>query len=177
VTRFPAAPWPTFLKATSLIATVVLAAASYAVFKAIPRGTRVPFAEIFGTFVAFVPPLVALLAVLFVVTAYEVDSTELRIRRLFWSTRLPLAGLTRAWHDPEAIRRSIRIFGNGGLYSVTGLFQNTTLGRYRAFVTDPKLSVVLRLAKRTVVISPADPAAFLQVLPSLVPGVRTDAAP
>lgn len=177
MTCFPAAPWPAFLKATSWIATAVLAAASYAVFKAIPRGTRVPFAETFGTLVAFVPLLIAVTATLFVVTAYEVDSTELRIRRLLWNTRVPLTGLTRAWHDPEALKGSIRIFGNGGLYSVTGLFQNTTLGRYRAFVTDPKLSVVLRLAKRTVVISPADPAAFLQLLPSLVPGVRTDAAP
>lgn len=177
MTRFPAAPWPTILKATSWIATAVLAAASYVLLVAIPRGTRVPFAETFGTLVAFVPLLIAVTAALFVVTAYEVDSTELRIRRLLWSTRVPLAGLMRAWHDPEAIRRSIRIFGNGGLYSVTGLFQNTTLGKYRAFVTDPKLSVVLRLTKRTIVISPADPAAFLQVLPSLVPGVRTDAAP
>ena len=174
MTRFPAASWPTCLKTTSWIATAVLGGATYALIKAIPRGTRVPFAETFGTYVAFVPLLIALTAVLFVVTAFEVDGTELRIRRLLWATRVPLAGLTRAWHDPEAMKRSIRLWGNGGLYAVTGLFQNRSLGRYRAFVTDPARAVVLKLPKRSVVISPADPAAFLQLLPVLLPGVRTE---
>ncbi len=176
MTRFPAAPWPTCLKTTSWIATVVLGGATYALFRAIPRGTRVPFAEKFGTFMAFGPLLIALIAVLYVVTAYEVEGTELRVRRLLWATRIPLAGLTRAWDDPEAMKRSIRLFGNGGLYSVTGLFQSRRLGRYRAFVTDPARAVVLELPKRTVVVSPADPSAFLQVLPGLVPGVRTGTA-
>jgi hypothetical protein len=176
MTRFPAAPWPAGLKATSWIATVVLGGATYALIKAVPRGTRVPFAETFGRFMAFVPLLIALIAVLFVVTAYEVEGTELRIRRLLWATRVPLGGLTRAWHDPEALKGSIRLFGNGGLYSVTGLFQSRRLGRYRAFVTDPACAVVLELPKRTVVVSPADPTAFLQLLPALVPGVRTGAA-
>jgi hypothetical protein len=104
---------------------------------------------------AFVPLLIALIAVLFVVTAYELEGAELRIRRLLWATRVPLEGLTQAWHDPEAMTRSIRLWGNGGLYSVTGLFRNRRLGRYRAFVTDPARAVVFQLPKRTVVISPA----------------------
>ncbi len=177
MTRFPAAPWPTFLKLTSWIATAFLAAASYVLFQSIPQGTRAPFAETFGTLMAFVPFLIALIALLFVVTGYEVDGAELRVQRLLWSTRVPLEGLSRAWHDPEALKGSIRIFGNGGLYSVTGLFQSPRLGRDRVFVTDPARAVVLKLPARTVVISPADPAAFLQVLPSLAPGVRTEAAP
>jgi hypothetical protein len=177
VTRFPAAPWPGTLKATSWIATAVLGAASYALVKAIPGGARHHSAETFGTFMAFVPLLIALVAVLYVVTAYDVEGAELRVRRLLWPTRVPLEGITRAWHDPEALKGSIRIFGNGGLYSVTGLFQSRRLGRYRAFVTDPSRAVVLKLPKRTVVISPADPEAFLQLLPALVPGVRTEAAP
>lgn len=176
MTRFQAAPWATCVKVTSWIATVVLGGATYALLKAIPRGTQVPFAETFGTFMAFLPLLVALIAALFVVTAYDVEGTELRVRRLLWSTRVPLAGLVRAWHDPEAMKRSIRLFGNGGLYSVTGLFQNQSLGRYRAFVTDPTRAVVLELPKRPVVISPADPAAFLQLLSTLIPGVRAGAA-
>ena len=174
---FRAAPWPTSLKVVSWIGTAVLVAATWAVVKAIPRGTRVPFAENFGTFMAFVPPLILLIALLYVVTGYDLEGTELRVRRLLWPTRVPLDGLARAWHDPQALKCSIRLFGNGGLYSVTGIFQSRHLGRYRAFVTDPARAVVLKLPKRTVVISPADPAAFLTLVPSLIPGVQTGAAP
>jgi hypothetical protein len=174
--RFDTAPWPTSLKATSLIATAILAGVCYAFVRAIPRGTRVPFAETFGTLMVFVPPFVALIAFLFVVTVYEVGPTELRVQRLLWSTRIPLAGITRAWHDPGVMKRSLRVFGNGGLYSITGLYQNRLLGRYRAFVTDPKHSIVLGIPKRLVVVSPADPRAFLQQLAALFPSIRVDAA-
>jgi hypothetical protein len=172
--RFRAAPWPTFLKVTSLIATVVLGVAGYVTFMTIPHGTRVPFAESFGTLISFVPPLIALVAALFVVVAYELDGTDLRVRRLLWSTRVPLSGITRAWHDESAMKGSLRVFGNGGLYSVTGLYQNRALGRYRAFVTNPKHAVVLALPKRVVVVSPADPRAFLEQLRTRLPGLRVD---
>jgi hypothetical protein len=170
--RCDAAPWPTSLKAVSAIGTTVLVGVGYATARAIPRGTRVPFAETFGTLVSFVPPLIALVAVLFVVRGYEVGPGELRVGRLLFSTTIDLSGLSRAWHDPSAMTGSLRMFGNGGLYSITGLFQSPSLGRYRAFVTDPKRSVVLRLPDRTVVISPVDPFSFLQQLSTVVPGVE-----
>ncbi len=170
--RCSAAPWPTSLKVVSAIGTAVLVGTGYAATRVIPHGTRVPFAETFGTFVALVPPLVALGALLFVVRGYEVDPGEIRVSRLLWSTRIALDGLTSASHDPSAMACSLRLFGNGGLFSITGLYQNKTLGRYRAFVTDPKRSVVLRLPKRTVVLSPEDPFTFLHQLRSLAPGVE-----
>lgn len=172
--RFEAAPWPAALKAMSLLGTAVLAGVSYSMYRSIPSATRVPFAHGVGTSVALVSPLVALIAVLFVVRAYEIGPAELRIQRLFWTTRIPLEGITRAWHDPAAMKRSIRVFGNGGLYSITGLYRNRTLGSYRAFVTDSKQSVVLALPKRSVVISPADPRAFLDHVAACCPGIRTD---
>jgi hypothetical protein len=122
---------------------------------------------------ALVSPLIALVALLFVVTAYEVGPTDLRVQRLLWSTRIPLTGITHAWHDPQAMKRSLRVFGNGGLYSITGLYRNSTLGLYRAFVTDPKRSVILALPRRPVIVSPADPRAFLQQLTALFPGIPT----
>ena len=171
--QFRAAPWPTSLKVISLVATAVLAGVSWAAFRAIPRGTRVPFAETFGTVVAATFPLIAIVALLFVVTGYEVGPGELRIQRLLWSTRVGLDGMARAWADPKAMTCSIRIWGNGGLYSITGYFQNKTLGRFRAFVTDPKLSVVLALPRRVIVVSPAEPRAFLQALSLSFPGLET----
>lgn len=69
------------------------------------------------------------------------------------------------------MRRSIRIFGNGGLFGITGIYRNKTLGIYRAYVTDPKQSVVLQMTSRVVVISPAYPRAFLGDLHSMLPAV------
>jgi hypothetical protein len=171
--QFRAAPWPTSLKVISLLATAVLLVVGWAAWRVIPRGTRVPFAENVGTFVAALPPLVLVGALLFVVTGYEVGPSELRIRRLLWSTRVRLDGLSRAWADPKAMSGSLRIWGNGGLYSFTGYFQSQALGRYRAFVTDPAFAVVLARTGRTVVVSPAEPRAFLQALSLSFPGLDT----
>ena len=159
---FPAAPWSTSLKATSFAGSAILVAVGYAMAQAIPYGTSAPFAEGFGMLIAWVPPLVGLLAVLFVVRGYELAPGELRVIRLLWSTRVPLAGLREVRADSEAMTGSLRLFGNGGLFSFTGLFQSRTLGRYRAFVTDPKHAVVLHTASRVIVVSPADPRAFVE---------------
>ena len=175
--RFDAARWPTALKVVSTIATVVLLGVTGVLYRTIPRGTRVPFAETFGTLVVLVPPVILAVALLFLVRGYELDATGLYVERLLWRTRIPLDGLTRAWHDPAALRRSLRLFGNGGLYSITGIFQNATIGRYRAFVTDSKRAVVLRFATRTVALSPADPDALLAHLRTVAPEVAVGPAP
>jgi len=167
--RFEAAPWTTVLKVVSSIGTVVLLGVSCALYRAIPHGTRVPFAETFGTLLLFVPFLILVGALLFIVSGYELDASALYVYRLCWRTRIPLDGLERAWHDPAAMCRSFRIFGNGGLFSATGLYQYATLGRYRAFVTDPRQAVVLRLPTRTIVLSPACPRTFLKHLKTIAP--------
>jgi len=56
------------------------------------------------------------------------------------------------------------MLGNGGLFSFSGLFYSRRLGRYRLFATDPKRLVVMIMPRRTVVISPADPEAFLRAI-------------
>jgi hypothetical protein len=101
---------------------------------------------------------------LFAIRGYTVTSDAILVHRLFWSTRLPLAGLKSAQFEPEAMRASIRTYGNGGLFSITGFFSNKLLGAYRAFVTDQHRTVVLRYAGRTVVISPAAPEQFVHDL-------------
>lgn len=91
------------------------------------------------------------------------------MQRLLWATHVSLAGLDRAWYDPSVTRRSLRIFGNGGLFAVNGLFQSAALGRYRAFVTNPEQAVVLHFPTRIVVVSPVSPRALLESLWTLVP--------
>jgi hypothetical protein len=50
----------------------------------------------------------------------------------------------------------------GGLFSITGVYQNKRLGRYRAFVTNPQCCVVLVLPGRVIAVSPENPLAFVQ---------------
>jgi hypothetical protein len=89
---------------------------------------------------------------LFVIRSYTIEPGALVIRRWLWDTRLPLAGLQSAVVQPNAMRWSIRLCGNGGMFSITGWYRNRALGNYRAFVTDLNRTVVLRFARRTVVV-------------------------
>lgn len=167
MSRFEAAPWAPRLKMASLVAVAILVAIGATTWGTLPRGSRALGA--IANFILFVPPLVVAGALLFVVRGYEIEGRSLGVRRLLWVTHVPLEGLQRAWHDPEAMQRSIRVFGNGGLFSITGLFRNRSLGSYRAFVTRPDRAVVLRTAARVVVISPAEPRAFLEAIAARFP--------
>ena len=109
---------------------------------------------------------------LFVVSGYELDGRCLRVRRLLWATPVSLTGIRKTYHDPGAMKRSLRVLGNGGLLSITGIYKNKSFGWYRAFVTDPRHAVVLVLPSRVVVISPSDPLAFIQQLRSTFPEIH-----
>lgn len=151
----PAAPWSGFLKGTSAAVVVILLGASLLVAWLVPA---LPWWR--GPIIAL--PLVILLAAApFVVRGFALQGGELRVRRLGWTTRVPLGELREASVDPNAGAGSIRLLGNGGLFSFSGWFRNAKLGRYRAFVTDWQRVVVLRGSACTVVLSPVDPADFV----------------
>jgi hypothetical protein len=108
-----------------------------------------------------VPPLIAAETFAARIRGYTLTEDAITVRRGLWSTRLPLEGLRSVTGDVDAMRGSIRVFGNGGLFSITGRFWNGKLGWYRAFATDPSRAVILRYAKRTIVITPHDPQHFI----------------
>lgn len=110
---------------------------------------------------ALLPLLLLPGAALFIIRSYTIEPNILAIQRLLWTTRLPLSGLQSAEVRPDVMRGSLRLFGNGGMLSITGLYRNRALGNYRAFVTDLKRTVVLRFPKRTVVVSPENPEQFV----------------
>lgn len=155
--KFHKAPWSTSLIVISSLATLLCAGISAGIIWK-SRGTL--------ALPALIPLALILGAALFTIRGYTVTANAILVRRLFWETALPLAGLQSAEFDPKAMRWSLRLFGNGGLFSFTGLFRNKLLGTYRAFVTDPKRAVVLRYESRTVVISPAAPEEFIHDLPT-----------
>ena len=101
---------------------------------------------------------------LFTIRGYTVTPEAILVHRLLWSTRLPRAGLVSAVSEPKVMNRSLRICGNGGMFSFTGWFWSKSLGRYRAYVTDLNRTVVLRWEKRTAVVSPDDPEGFVREL-------------
>ena len=100
---------------------------------------------------------------LFTIRGYTITRNALLVHRLLWNTRLSLDGLKSARFELGAMRWGIRC-GNGGFFSFTGLFYNRKLGFHRAFVTDHIRTVVLRYPHRIVVVSPADPEAFVRDL-------------
>lgn len=168
--HFSIAPWPTSLKLLSTLGTVGLIAVSYAAYSAIPAPSGLTHS--FGVGVAAVPLLLLIGCLVFIVSGYSVESNQLSVKRLLTSTVVPLSGLERAWADPSACKGSLRVLGNGGLFSFTGRFYSKRLGYYRAFVTDFRRAVVLKFPDRVVVISPAAPQAFLDHLRLLMPGLK-----
>ena len=167
---FPVAPWPTGLKITSAVGTVLILGVGIGAYRAIPVPTG--FTHQFGLAVAMILPALLVGSLLFMVTGYAVEGTELYVRRLLWSTRISLQGLDRIWIEPAVCKGSIRVFGNGGLFSFTGLFYSKRLGRYRLFATDISRSVVLVLPSRVVVITPAEPEAFIEHVRQSLPNVQ-----
>jgi hypothetical protein len=158
--QHPAAPWSDFLKGISIVVTLLLLGVSWLVALTVPAHAL----PVLRTAAIALPLLILLAAVPFVVRGYELRDGALYVQRLCWTTRVALGGLREAATDPEAGASSIRLFGNGGLFSFSGWFRNAKLGRYRAFVTDWQRAVVLRAAECTVVLSPADPAGFVRAL-------------
>lgn len=149
------APWGRLLVIMTILATVVCAGITIG-FMASGRTIMVLIAPF--------PMLLVTICALFTIRGYTVAPDAVLIHRLLWTTHLPLAGLQSAHFDPEAMRGSLRLFGNGGLFSFTGLFRNKTLGVYRAFATDLNSTVVLRFPSRTVVVSPSAPEDFVNTI-------------
>jgi hypothetical protein len=108
-------------------------------------------------------PLVVVLGALpFMVRGYVLTESHIEVQRLGWSTVLPLAGLVAVTGEPEGLRGSLRLFGNGGLFAISGWFWNRRIGRFRAYATDPGRVVLLKYRDgRKVVVTPHDVQHFI----------------
>jgi hypothetical protein len=113
------------------------------------------------------PLLILMIAALFLIRGYVLTQDTLLVQRLGWNSRLALTGLRSVEVDPQAMAKSIKTFGNGGLFCFAGAFRNKKLGAYRAFATDPKLCVILKYDKRTIIITPENPDHFVSTVSEL----------
>jgi hypothetical protein len=116
--------------------------------------------EIWFFAMVLLPLAIVVSSAFFIIRGYEISDSKLFVRRLIWDTEISLEKLKAVRINPHAMKRSIRIFGNGGLFCFSGLFRNRQLGYYRAYATDPKAAVVLKLADKVIVVTPDNPAAF-----------------
>jgi hypothetical protein len=151
------APWSSTVRIVTLIVvTLLLALAAISCFV---QPEKIPMA---ARLAAFVLPLLVLFGtLLFVVQGYVVTDSELFIERFGWRNRIPLRDVVSVTIDPEAMRGSLRLCGSGGLFGFFGWFRNSKLGVYRAYCTDTKRCVILKLVNRTIVVSPDDPGRFV----------------
>lgn len=153
------APWGVPLVLTSSLFTV-LCVGAFVATPVLLGGSTHPIVIA----AQWLPFLILLGCLPFVVLGYTVTGDAILIRRLFWTTRLERAGLESAEAFPNVMLRSVRAFGNGGGFSFTGWYWNKQLRFYRAYVTDFKRTVVLRFHGRTVVLSPDTPEDFVNEL-------------
>ena len=150
------APWSKAVRIATVLSLLILALPVLVGIFALPQPS------LWAALLSIVgPPLIAAETFAGRVRGYTLTEDAMTVRRGLWNTRFPLDGLRSITGDVEAMRGSLRVFGNAGLFSITGRFWNRKLGWYRAFVTDPSRAVVLRYPNRTLVITPHDPQHFI----------------
>jgi len=151
------APWSRSVRLATAVSIAVLFAVMLAGLFAGPRQLPSWRVLMVGA------PLVVLLGALpFMVRGYLLTESHIAVRRLGWSIMLPLAGLVAVTGEPEGLRGSLRLFGNGGLFGISGWFWNRRIGRFRAYATDPDRVVLLRYRDgRKVVLTPHDVQHFI----------------
>jgi transcriptional regulator with XRE-family HTH domain len=112
-----------------------------------------------------------LLCLAFAVHGYSVKDGQLLIHRTGWSTRYALRDIREMEINPNATMGSIRLFGIGGLFACVGLYRNDILGNYLAYITESKNALVLKMEKRTIVVSPDDAPAMLVTIETCLEGI------
>lgn len=160
-----AAPWGKSLKGMSTFVVVLFTAIAVSDYF-ILRAAKVEWwlhPATTGGLLAII-----LICLPFVIRGYVVTDEGILIRRLWWNTALPRDTLVSAEVVPNAMSKSLRTCGNGGLFSFTGFYWNKQIGHYKAYVNDLNRTVVVRTKKRTAVLSPDDPQAFAASVNALV---------
>lgn len=149
------APWGRYLVGSSILSVVILFGVG--VWLSIVPGSRS-----LNYILVFLFAGLVLGAGLVTIRGYTVTADAILVRRLLWSTRLPREGLVSATVEPKAMKGSLKLSGNDGMFSFSGWFWSKKLGRFNAYVTDLNRTVVLRWDKRTAVVSPDDPEGFVR---------------
>lgn len=157
-----AAPWSASLKILTTLSVATLCAVAWFGLTQNASSNPVGFA------MTGILPLILLVAgAFFIIRGYTLNGRQLLVHRLGWTTRLDLSRLQSAEVDATAMKGSLRVFGNGGLFCFAGKFKNKKLGYYRVWVTNPANAVILRLPDRILVVSPTPVQRFVQCVEAI----------
>jgi len=96
------------------------------------------------------------------VTGYQVRADRITISRMASDVDIPIRDIESIEFDPDGMKRSLKVFGNGGVFGFYGKFWNRKYGKYRAFVTDLKKVVVIRTGENIFMLSPEEPEKFIE---------------
>ncbi len=93
--------------------------------------------------------------------AYEYSSGALNV--LFRLGSRHFSTVTHASAVPQKLPWTIRAWGNGGVFAATGIYWNRLWGYFRMYATtsDRAYLVLVETTSQKVVISPANPTAFI----------------
>jgi hypothetical protein len=100
----------------------------------------------------------------FGVYGYSIQDGKLKILRLGWSKDIQLSEINSVEEKPNAMLGSFRRFGIGGVFGYIGHFSNSILGRYKAYATNTRQTVVIYTKEEQVVISPDNTKEFVASL-------------
>ncbi|MDH5718888.1 MAG: PH domain-containing protein [Spirochaetia bacterium] len=158
------APWGKSLKIITILASVLLIVGSIKLFLD-PSGD-----EKFPNLIGLLLIIFLLGCSLFTIRGYSITPDNINVHRLFWKTLLPRKGIIKGEVDSVSPLKSIRTFGNGGLFSFSGFFYLKSLGHYRGYITDWNNCLILHYEKKKkngtkkIIISPERPKDFLSYL-------------
>lgn len=122
-----------------------------------------------GIVLILIPLCIIFFTIPFSIKGYRISENDIRIIRVGKEKVFPIKGLKSVEIDPNAMNGSLRLFGVSGFFSNIGLFINRRLGKYHAYTTDQKMSVVLRFKNKIIVVTPCNPQKFYDLLKSRPP--------
>jgi hypothetical protein len=150
--QFYTAPWDVLLILITVIITGVLVAITQvdSITSGLLSGGLIFIAMFFGVY------------------GYRIEEGKLKILRLGWTKEVDLTTIRSVEFKPDAMKRSLRRFGIGGLFSYSGLFSNRELGSYKAYVTHRKKTVLIQTKENElIVVSPGNPDGFVDAVLSI----------
>jgi len=104
---------------------------------------------------------VLILPYLYIPKKYATTSSALVIERSLSPISIPYSSIKNIYHDPETnYLKSIRLWGNGGLYGFTGTFRNSKLGKFYMYARNNNYVVIE--AQKKYVISPDEAPLLVQ---------------
>ncbi len=149
------APWGTSVVVVTALGVAVMLCAAAAVVSWAPPG--VSQAVVLLLFLA------GAWAWAYSPTGYRIGNGELVVERPAGELRFPLTNLRDVQVDAR-LGMALRVFGNGGLFGGWGWFWSRRVGLFQAAVRRSRPLVMIRMARRTLVVAPDRPEEFVREL-------------